>query len=157
MRRTKEFRRMPWFLRLRLRWGTRYRIATFALGLPAGVISFLYVLYQGLQFAFDRPNAELLPLPLLLWLTLVGFLWINSIFIGAWYNISTICQVTGWEMIAELSKVFMVAPVAGIMESTAAFWAVIQWSAGKRDVKWQPTPKTGAADKKAIAKGAPTA
>jgi hypothetical protein len=38
------------------------------------------------------------------------------------------------------------APLAGILESSAGFWAVVQWYTGKRTVHWEPTPKTKVAD-----------
>ena len=153
MQRLSAFQQMPWSMRLRLQWGTRYRIATFALGLPAGVISFFFVLYQGFQSVFTKQSAPLLPLPFMVWLSIIGFLWLNSIFIGAWANISLMPQGTTQERIGELAKVLAVAPLAGVLESTAAFWAVLRWSLGKRTVHWQPTPKTGRADKHALAKG----
>ncbi len=95
-----------------------------------------------------------LPLPIGLWLCLVGILWLNSILIGAWFNITTIQQLQRVEFFGEIVKVIAIAPVAGILESAAAFWAVVQWVRGNRVVSWKPTPKTGAADKQAITKGA---
>lgn len=153
MKRIKEFHQLPGNLRFQLTWGTRYRIATFAAGLPAGAISLLYLIYQTVMFFLGVP---ITPPPLLLgiWLILVGILWLNSIIIGAWFNITTICQIGGGEFIEEIAKVIAVAPLAGILESAAAFWAVVQWGRGNRKVSWKPTPKTGAADKQAIAKGA---
>jgi len=34
------------------------------------------------------------------------------------------------------------APIAGFLESSAGFWALVQWLAGNRKASWQPTPKT---------------
>jgi hypothetical protein len=92
-----------------------------------------------------------LPLPVEIWMILVGFLWLNSVYIGAYYNISTICQIKRQELVLELAKVVTVAPLAGILESAAAFWAVWRWSWGHKEVTWTPTPKTGKADQRAIA------
>jgi len=76
----------------------------------------------------------------------VGFLWLNSIFIGMWYNLAD-ARMSNRARWLEGAKVILVAPIAGILESTAGFWAVVQWTRGKRNVTWQPTPKTKAADK----------
>ncbi|GCE20843.1 hypothetical protein KDK_46430 [Dictyobacter kobayashii] len=50
MKRLPTFYQLPRKLRFQLTWGTRYRISTFALGLPAGAISALYLLVQYAQF-----------------------------------------------------------------------------------------------------------
>lgn len=153
MKRMPEFARLPHKLRLRLTWGTRYRILTFALGLPAGVISVVYLLYQYAQFMLGHQMTPPLPPLLLLWMIMAGFFWLNAIFIGAWYNISTILHLPPGEAIEEMAKVIAVAPVAGVMESSAAFWAILQWGRGNRTVSWKPTPKTREADKAAVVKG----
>lgn len=89
----------------------------------------------------------------MLWMILAAFFWLNSIFIGAWYNVTAILHLPLGEASVEMMKVIAVAPLAGIMESSAAFWAILQWSRGHRTVNWQPTPKTTAADKAALMKG----
>ncbi len=144
------FHALPGNLQFQLTWGTRYRIATFALGLPAGALSLLYLLDQVIQFT-SRWAVTPLPLPLEIWMILVGFLWFNSVYIGAYYNISAICQIKRRELIVELAKVITMAPLAGILESSAAFWAVWRWSRGHKEVSWTPTPKTEKADQQAIA------
>lgn len=153
MKRMPQFYDLPRKLRFQLTWGTRYRISTFALGLPAGAISIIYLLYQYIRFALGQPIAAPLPPLVMVWMILAGFLWLNSIFIGAWYNISTILRLPASEAVAEMAKVIAIAPVAGIMESSAAFWAVVQWLRGNRKVTWKPTPKTMAADKASVMKG----
>jgi hypothetical protein len=150
MKRLPTFHKLSRKLQMQLTWGTKYRIATFALGLPAGALSLCSLCYQVFQFASGWTITPL-PLPLEIWLILVGFLWLNSVYIGAYYNISTICQIQRWELLLELAKVITIAPLAGILESSAALWAVWQWASGKREVIWTPTPKTGQADKQAIA------
>lgn len=150
MKHLPAFSSLPANIRFHLTWGTRYRIATFALGLPAGALSFFYLCYQVLQFVSGSPTMPL-PLPLEIWMIMVGILWLNSVYIGAFYNISTICQIQRWELVAELAKVITIAPLAGVLESTAAFWAVWRWCWGHKEVTWTPTPKTGKADKQATA------
>lgn len=150
MKRLPTFSQLPGKLQFQLTWGTRYRIATFALGLPAGALSFFYLIYQFIQVVLGWSVAPL-PMPIEIWMILVGLLWLNSVYIGAYYNISTICQIERWELVMELAKVIAVAPLAGVMESTAAFWAVWRWCWGHKEVTWTPTPKTGKADKQATA------
>jgi len=145
MRRMPEFRSLPRKVRFHLIWGTRYRVLTFALGLPTGAISLVYTIYQA---AILLLGYHYVPLPflLMLWMTIIGFLWLNSIFIGVWYNLATAPDMSLLERWIEGTKVLMVAPLAGIAESSAAFWAVVQWTRGMRKVNWQPTPKTKDAD-----------
>ncbi|WP_201387554.1 glycosyltransferase family 2 protein [Ktedonobacter sp. SOSP1-52] len=153
MKRTPMFSQLPKGLRFRLTWGTRYRITTFALGLPAGAISLLYLMYQYAQFFLRHQATPPMPLPVMLWMIFAGFLWLNSIFIGAWYNISTIMHLPANQGIAEMAKVIAIAPIAGVLESSAAFWAIFQWICGNRKVSWKPTPKTAEADKVSITAG----
>lgn len=150
MKRLPAFGTLPSKLQFQLTWGTRYRIATFALGLPSGLLSLCYLCVQIFVFADGGTTTTSIPLPVAIWMIFVGFLWLNSVYIGAYYNISTICQIEQWELIVEIAKVIAIAPFAGILESSAAFWAVWRWSLGKREVTWTPTPKTGIADQRAI-------
>ncbi len=148
-------RRMPQFYKLtrterfHLIWGTRFRVATFALGLPTGTLALLYLLYQAVLVLSGR---AFLPLPVLVmaWLVLVGFLWLNSIIIGIWFNVYFGYFVRGlhpwyrcWIMGA---RAFTLAPISGALESSAAVWAVLKWMIGHREVSWTPTPKTKKAD-----------
>lgn len=145
MGRMPEFRDVPGRMRFRLVWGTRYRILTFAFGLPTGAISLLYLLYQTGLVIFGKVFVPL-PLPIMCWLLVVGFLWLNSIFIGSWYNISHARQMSLSQRWTEVGRVLTLAPLAGILESAAGFWAVARWVLGRRKVSWQPTPKTKQAD-----------
>jgi hypothetical protein len=145
MRRMPEFRTLSRKMRIHLTWGTRYRVLTFAFGLPAGIFSFLYVLLQ--TFLLENGRLFLpLPVPMMVWMLVIGFLWLNSIFIGSWYNISNARQLSRSQRLTEVGRVLTLAPVAGILESAAGFWAVLQWSLRNRKVNWQPTPKTKQAD-----------
>ena len=49
MQRMREFSTLPRRLRFQPMWGTRYRIMTFALGLPTGIVSLFYTLYQAIE------------------------------------------------------------------------------------------------------------
>jgi hypothetical protein len=148
MRRMEQFYALPRRMRSHLTWGTLYRIITFALGLPTGVIALIYTLYQAVAQIVEHGYLPL-PLPLMVWMTLVGFLWLNSIFIGLWYNLMSSDELSPFEKWIEGAKVLAIAPVAGILESAAAFWAVTQWMRGNRRVNWQTTPKTKGADRDA--------
>jgi Glycosyl transferase family group 2 len=141
MQRMPEFYRLSGSRRFHLVWATRYRILTFALGLPTGAISLLYLLYQ-LGLVLSGQNFLPLPLPVIGWLIIVSFLWLNSMLIGAWYNLSQADHLSARQRWIEGMRVLTIAPVAGVVESSAAFWAVVQWLIGKRKASWHPTPKT---------------
>lgn len=146
MNRMPEFRTLPFKLRFRLVWGTRYRILTFALGLPTGLCSLLYILLQTYLLVNGYVFLPL-PLPVMGWLLLIGFLWLNSILIGSWFNVTTARQLSRLQQVTEMGKVLTLAPLAGILESAAGFWATLQWARGNRRVNWQITPKTRQADR----------
>lgn len=140
MQRMPEFRRLPARGRGRLIWTTRYHILTFALGLPAGAASLAYLLYQTALLLAGQVFLPL-PLPLMIWLLFVGFLWLNSLFIGSWYNLAFARNMSGYQCWTESMRVLTMAPIAGVVESSAGFWAALRWLAGKRGASWQPTPK----------------
>jgi hypothetical protein len=148
-----EFQRLSARDRSRLIWATRYRILTLSLGFPAGVVSLLYIAYQTARLAAGIP-IQRLPHWMMLVLILIGFLWLNSTFIGARYNLSTNPSFTFVQRWIETARVIAVAPIAGISESAAAAAAVVNWSLGRRKVTWIPTPKTKTADQ-AVRQGAP--
>jgi Glycoside Hydrolase Family 113/Glycosyl transferase family group 2 len=141
--RRPEFYRLSGSRRFQLVWATRFRILTFALGLPTGAIFLLYLLYQlGLVLSGQNFLPLPLPLPVTGWLIVVSFLWLNSMLIGAWYNLSQANHLSARQRWIEGLRVLTMAPVAGVVESSAAFWAVVQWFIGKRKASWHPTPKT---------------
>src|SRR5207249_6011730 len=113
---------------------------TFALGLPTGATSLLYLLYE-LRLLLSGQNVLPLPLPLMGWLVFVGFLWLNSMLIGAWYNLFHAGHLSLYRRWLEAMRVLTLAPIAGVVESSAGFWAVARWLVGKRKAFWIPTPK----------------
>jgi Glycosyl transferase family group 2 len=141
MQQMPEFQRLSGKERLYMVWGTRYRLLTFALGLPTGAFSLFYLLYQ-LGIVLSGHNYLPLPWPIMCWLIFVSFLWLNSMFIGAWYNLSNARHLSLRQRVIEGMRVLSVAPIAGLVESGAGFWAVIQWLVGNRKASWQPTAKT---------------
>ncbi len=146
MQRMPEFRTLSRKMRFKLLWGTRFRILSFILGLPTGGLSIVYLLYQGGLVLSGRDFIPL-PMPVMFWLALIGVLWLNMFFIGAWYNLFHAWQLSPGQRWIEGTRVLAVAPLAGILESSAALWAVAKWVVGSRDVSWKPTPKTKLADK----------
>ena len=146
-RATAEFKQLPRRVRAQLVWGTRFRIATFALGVVVGLPSVLFLpllllrSVQILQINSEPPLPDLV----MVGLVAIGAMWLGSILIGAWYNVvdAGLSWPRRW---AEIFAAVAIAPVAGIIESAAGFRAVQQWVLGSRKVSWQPTPKTKAAD-----------
>ncbi len=141
MRTLPQFRNLPLRQRLLLIWRMRYRVLTFAYGLPVGILALGYTLYQSYLLLSNHLFLPL-PLPLMLWLTIVGFLWLNTLFIGAWYNLSYTTDLAWQQRWLEIMRVLCLAPLAGIMESAAACWAIGQWALGHHTARWQPLPKT---------------
>lgn len=141
MQQMPEFHRLSGERRFHLVWATRYRILTLALGLPTGAFSLFYLLYQ-IGIVFSGQNYLPLPWPVMCWLVFVSFLWLNSMFIGAWYNLSSAKHLSLRQRMIEGLRVLTIAPIAGFTESGAGFWAILQWLVGNRKASWQPTPKT---------------
>jgi hypothetical protein len=146
-RRSTEFQALPWNVRQRLLWGTRYRVATFALGAAVGGISIPLLPYLVVRSALALHDGATLPLPweANLWLAAVGAMWLGAALIGAWCN-AVYAGMRLWHRVTEIARVILVAPVAGVIESSAAAWAVTEWVLGRRQAVWQPTPKTKEAD-----------
>ena len=74
-----------------------------------------------------------------------GFLWVGSVFIGAWYN-TTDAGLTPAQRSTQIALAVALVPVAGVLEGSSGLWAVSDWLRGRREVIWHPTPKTKAAD-----------
>lgn len=147
VRRLESYQSMNYSTKMNVLWGTRLRIASFALGAVVGVLALILMpvllsrVTDAIIFGYRAPVFWLLSL----WLGIVGFLWLGSVLIGLWYNL----QGTGLSSVQKMTeamKALTVAPFAGLVESSAGLWAVIQWNAGKREVHWNPTPKTKLAD-----------
>ncbi|WP_314194596.1 glycosyltransferase family 2 protein [uncultured Arthrobacter sp.] len=148
------FLSLPWATRLSLVWGTRYRVGTFALGAVVGVLSavvFPAFIVHALESLLSDGEPPL-PAPGSAWLALVGVMWMGSVFIGAWHNVAD-SGMNRWARAGEISLAVLLAPVAGLVESSAALWAVFEWTVGKRGVHWVPTPKTKKADLQSIRSG----
>ncbi|SNR40375.1 Glycosyl transferase family group 2 [Blastococcus mobilis] len=146
-RRSDQFGRLPAGLRRNLVWGTRFRIATFAMGVVAGGFALLFlplVLVRGVGALATGGSPPTHP-GLVLWMAGVGALWLGSVLIGAWCNVADagLSSLGRW---TEIARAVAIAPIAGLIESSAALRAVVQWGMGRREVLWQPTPKTKAAD-----------
>ncbi len=146
LERQPAYRKLSLRDRLHLTLPTRYRILTFALGFPTGLLALPYLLYQTVVVLSGHGFTPL-PFPIMAWLVFVGFLWLNSLLIGVWYNLSHAQQMTPVERLTEAARAFALAPVASFVETGAAFWAAVKWSTGNRGVHWLTTPKTRHADR----------
>ena len=145
-----EFLDLPRQLRLRLIVGTLYRVITFALGAIIGAMTLLFapLFLVNAYNALATNDSSLLSPWIALWLAVVGWLWLGSVFIGAWYNLSG-AGLTSLQRWSQLALAVCIAPIAGILESCAGLWALLAWCAGRRTVVWKPTPKTSGADTQA--------
>ena len=143
------YKLLPRKVRAQLIWGTRFRVFSFAIGAPVGLTFLGYVVLElagVFPTAWSAGRASSLPVPLTLWLSFTGLMWLGSVFIGAWMNLAH-ANVPLASRATEISKALTLAPVAGILESAAGLWAVVLWLCGRRQVSWQPTPKTKQADR----------
>ena len=143
VRRSPAFTTLPQRVRARILLGTFYRIMTFALGAVIGVCTLVFAplfLYRAIYSLATTQPYYLSPW-LILWLAGVGALWLGSVFIGAWYNVSE-AGLTARQRWEQLALAVAIAPIAGIFESFAGLWALLAWCSGRRTVDWQPTPKT---------------
>jgi hypothetical protein len=147
LKRLPSFSSLPRATRTNLVLGTRYRIGTFALGSVIGVLSLLTLPIFATRVISNLLSEYQAPLPAAaaIWLALLGFMWIGSVFIGASHNVAD-AGLSKAQGAMEVARTVCLAPIAGLVESSAALWAVLQWTAGKRTVVWVPTPKTKEAD-----------
>jgi hypothetical protein len=109
---TTEFKQLPSRVRARLVWGTRFRIATFALGVVVGVPSVLFLpllLFRSVQI-LQINNEPPLPDLVMVGLAAIGAMWLGSILIGAWYSMvdAGLSWPRRW---AEICAAVAVAPV----------------------------------------------
>jgi Glycosyl transferase family group 2 len=144
----ESFHRLSFRLRQKVKWGTRYRIATAALGSVVGAFSMAFI-----------PAAMLVAVPMLgrahrfgpigwlsAWFACIGIMWLGSIIVGAYTNVRH-AGFTRLRRVQEIARAIVITPVAGIIENLAALTVVVRWWTGKRTASWTPTPSTVAADK----------
>lgn len=142
-----DFRTLPWLTRQRFMWGTRLRALTFALGALVGSLSVVVLpIMLGIAM-YSLVSGEPAPFgPILtLWMTIVGALWLGTVMLGAWLNVND-ANMTSARRELEIARTVAIAPVAGVLESSAGLMALVDWARGKRGVAWIPTPKTVSAD-----------
>ena len=154
LKRTSRFASLPIGARIGLLWGTSYRIATFAMGCLVSALSVVFLpAFLAKTIASMLLDQEApMPAPASAWLSIVGMMWLGSVFIGAWHNLAD-SGLDRAMRTAEIARAVLVAPVAGLVESSAALWAVLAWTRGTRSVSWVPTPKTRQADANLIRRG----
>lgn len=153
-RRDEKFRNHhPWWLYKRLMWGIYFRIACFALGAPVGILAFALMplfAFNALRVFLDGGTLQI-PALMLIWFSLIGFMWLASIAIGSWYNLLHV-EMSKKQKWIEFCRTLLVSPISGVAESTACVKAVVEWILGKREVNWHPTPKTAQAEASANGK-----
>ena len=146
-RHLEAFTALPRSRRASLRLGTIYRLSTFALGSIVGILSSLYLSITLLHVFSALADGTIAGLPLVIsaWMGIVGALWLGAVFIGATYNLSE-AGLPRDQVRSQIALAVGLAPIAGIIESTAALWAIVRWAGGVREVQWVPTPKTREAE-----------
>jgi hypothetical protein len=142
-----EFHSLPWHLQIKVIWGTRYRIATYALGTMVGILSLLFLPWALLVIGLQLRASETAGVSPWLdaWFSIVGFMWLGSGILGAWMNALHTGRSDSGIMIEALRGIVF-SPFAGFMENMAAMSAVVKWMLGTRNMVWNTTPSTKAAD-----------
>lgn len=146
-RRSPVFAALPLRVRLRLLWGTRFRIATFAGGAPVAALAITVLPSTLAVMAVALVRGEQAPVSpwLAAWMAVVGAARLGSVALGAVLNVRY-APMTAARREVEVLRAVAVAPLAGGLESAAGLWAVLRWWSGKRGVAWVPTPKTADAE-----------
>jgi hypothetical protein len=147
-----DFRKLPFRIRMKIKWGTRYRIATFALGTVVGGVSLLYMplaLIVALSKIKAGDAVGVSPV-LTAWFALIGFMWLGANITGSWINVMHAGLSRG-KMLTEVAWTVVISPVAGMLENMSGLKAVAKWMAGAwvpslRYFEWKPTPSTKTAD-----------
>jgi hypothetical protein len=146
-RESEGFRALPRGTQLRFLWGTRFRTLTFAAGALVGAFSVVLLpitlLLAGYSLVTGEPS-QINPV-LAFWMAVVGSLWLGTVMIGAWLNVRD-ANMTEIRREHEVAQAVAIAPIAGVLESSAGAKALIDWCRGKRAIAWIPTPKTVNAD-----------
>jgi hypothetical protein len=145
--RLPEFKDLSWRLRMKVIWGTRYRIFTYGAGSLTGGLALLYMpawLYVAAEKLHHGQSLNV-PWYLAAWFSLVGIMWLGSNLVGAWLNTKDAGFMPA-KQVAEITRAIVITPVAGMMENLAAVWAVTKWVTHHRTIEWKVTPSTKAAD-----------
>jgi hypothetical protein len=142
-----DFARLPWRLRMKVIWGTRYRISTLVLGTIVGILSLVYVPFWLTVVISSMAAGQLISIPweLTAWIALIGIMWLSANIVGAWLNARQAGFSPVRQMI-EINRTVCISPIASTTENLAGLQAVLQWLGGYRQVSWETTPSTKAAD-----------
>jgi hypothetical protein len=142
-----DFVRLPWRLRMKVIWGTRYRISTFVLGAIVGSLSLVYIPFWLTvviaSTVVGRPIRT--PWELTAWFALIGIMWLGANIVGAWLNVMH-AGFRPTRQVLEISRIVCMSPIASMTENLSGLQAVLQWLGGRRQVGWETTPSTKAAD-----------
>lgn len=134
------WKRLTTLERLRIQLVIRFRVLTYALGLPVTLIGIIvWTFYAGYY-----GGCLLFGLPLGLhnwWLGIPGLaLWLGGNQVGLWQNLRY-TDMSLQEKILEHLRVLVMTPVAGVYDTAGPFVAAAKWTFGVRGIKWIPTPK----------------
>jgi hypothetical protein len=142
-----DFVRLPWRLRKKVIWGTRYRISTFVLGTIVGSLSLVYIPFWLTVVIASTADGRPIRTPweLTAWFALIGIMWLGANIVGAFVNVMH-AGFSPTRRILEISRAVCMSPVASMTENLSGLQAVLQWLGGHRQVGWETTPSTKAAD-----------
>ena len=143
LNRSKEFHKMPLMDRIKLRSIIRYRVTLYSLGFFTGVFFFYFMSLWVLSLLFGLHYAGFEIIYLRIWAVLLvpGLaLWLGGNQVGL-SRILEHKKLTTGQRLAEHLKILVISPLAGSLETAAAFYATAKWFLGFRKVRWIPTTK----------------
>jgi egghead protein (zeste-white 4 protein) len=120
----------------RLHLSVGYRVATYSLGFPVGMLGLVFV-FQPLGNVWNWWS------PFGIWrmlLLLSGAGWVFSYQIGIVRNLRYQVLPRS-ERIKQRIMMLLLTPFAGLTETAGPFLALVRWLLGLRAARWTPTPK----------------
>ena len=125
-----DFVRLPWQLRMKVTWGTRYRISTFVLGNVVGSLSLVYIpFWLTVVIASTSAGRPIrTPWELTAWFALIGIMWLGANIVGAWVNVMH-AGFSPARQIVEISRAVCMSPIASVTENLSGLQAVLSGSA----------------------------
>lgn len=140
VRRLPGWKELSWHDRIKVQLGIRFRVFTYAIGLPVSIISLSTWVLLFMASSFDWAIGEPLHVKLSLLAAPGLIMWLSSNQIGLAQNLRHTTMSRKARFLEHIN-VLLHTPFAGLFDTAGPFVSVVKWGIGKRGVKWNPTPK----------------
>jgi hypothetical protein len=129
--------KLSWFDKITFKYGLLFRTLTYSIGFIASIVTtFIWILYLGLIVS-ERTQPDYI----FTWQTIFFVMWIGAYQYGAYMNLRH-SDLSFGERVLEHILIFILSPIAGIIETWSSFKALVRWYIfRKREQEWTPTPK----------------